>query len=132
MTRALRIVTVMAAMGLALAIAAAVALFALGDDTLARAVVSVNGEQVTVGHMQGSLALAAALVILLVIVVVLVVPFAVLLPIVATALALLLALLAVAGTAALVLSPFILLGWAIWHLARPRPPAPAPAPAVPR
>jgi len=131
MIRFLRNVVVLAAIGMALAILAAGALFAFGDDSLAHAVLTVDGEQVRVGQLQGSVALAAALAIVVVLVVVLVVPFAVLLPIVASALALFLALLAVAGTATLVLSPFILLGWLVWRVARPRAPPPmAPSPAT--
>jgi len=132
MIRVLRTVVVMAALGMAIAVVAAAALFAFGDPSLAHAVITIDGEQVRVGQMQGSVALVAVLVIVVVLVILLVLPFAVLLPIVATALALFLVLLAVAGTAALALSPFILIGWVFWRVARPRPRPMAQAPMTPR
>jgi hypothetical protein len=118
MSRFLRTVAAMAAIGLALGVVAVVALVAWGSDPLAQAVLTIDGNQVTLGQVHGSVALAAALTLVVVMVLVLVVPFAVVLPLVATGLALALALVAVAGTAALVLSPLFLIGWGVWRLAR--------------
>lgn len=88
--------------------------------------IQINGEPVTFAHLgvgEGLVAVAAAVLALLI--ALLVVPFAVLLPLAIVALVLVgvlvVALGAVAGVAALVFSPLILLAgavWLIWRLVR--------------
>ncbi len=92
--------------------------------------IQINGEPVTFAHLgvsEGVVAVAGMVLALLI--VLLVVPFAVLLPLAIVALVLVgvlvVALGAVAGVAALVFSPLILLAgavWLIWRLVRSDPP----------
>ena len=97
--------------------------------------IQINGEPVTFAHLGiGEGLVAVAAVVLALLIVLLVVPFAVLLPLAIVALVLVgvlvVALGAVAGVAALVFSPLILLAgavWLIWRLLRSdRPKSAAP------
>ena len=123
MSRIVATVVLVAALGLGLSLLAITALIASGDP-LAHAVVTIDGDSVTLAQLHGSSVLLGLATLVVLFALVLVLPLAVVLPLVATALALVIAFAAVLGSMALALSPLILLGWLIWRLARPERPAP--------
>lgn len=124
MSRLVRTMIAFAVIGLAVGVLGVAGLIAWAGDPLAQAVISVDGNQVTLAQLHGSAALFGVVALVVLIVLVFVVPFAVVLPLLAIGLALALALLAIVGAATLVLSPLILLGWLAWRLARPSRTAP--------
>ena len=99
-------------------IAAAVAMGGPFDD----AVIQFNDQSLTLAQMNpGHWAIAAGGMLLAFVVVIVVVPLAVLVPLLIVGLVLLGVLMLIAGLAALVFSPLILLAggvWLIWRLAR--------------
>jgi len=91
-----------------------------------RTVIDIDGARFHLAQLQGEQWLLAAVVVFLalvaaILVAVLVVPVAVLVPLAVAALAGAAVVLSVAAVGALLLSPLILLGWAMWRLSRPRP-----------
>jgi hypothetical protein len=112
-------------LGLALLIGAIVA-----AGTLHPSVIEINGEPLQWAQLgAGHWLLGVAGVVVAALVVMLVVPVAVVLPLLVVGLVLVGVVLALAGVAALVCSPLLLLGgfgWLIWKLAsRPNPGVPA-------
>jgi hypothetical protein len=105
------------------ATAIAVLLIVSMPGALGHAVVTIDGDQFRVADLStrplvALLAGGAVAFILL-----LVVPLAVCIPLLLAGLGLAVALLAIAGSAALVLSPLLLLVWLAWRVARPGRPA---------
>jgi len=101
------------------------ALIASADPhALGHAVIRINGEDVPLSglHVHPLAAVLAGIVGALVALVV--VPLAICVPLLAVVFVLACALLAIAGTAAVVLSPLLLLGWIAWRAARPARTAP--------
>ena len=119
MRRLWRTLLALVLIGLLLTVAAIVGAVAWTGDPLAHAVVTIDGSEVTLAQLQGSVALAALAIGVVLVALFLVVPFAIVLPLLAVGLALALAFIAIAGIVALLLSPLIALGWLIWRLARP-------------
>ena len=125
MTRIFKTLGWTALVGLLLAAALVASLVAM-TGPLHSTLIQINGEPVTFAHLGVGEGLAAvAAVVLALLIVLLAVPFAVLLPLAIVALVLVgmlvVALGAVAGVAALVFSPLILLAgavWLIWRLVR--------------
>ena len=108
-------VLLLGVLGAALAVVVANA----DPGALGHAVIRVDGERVTLAEVSlhplamviaGMVAALVALVV---------VPIAVCVPLLAVAFGLGIGLLAIAGTAALALSPLLLLGWIVWRVARP-------------
>jgi hypothetical protein len=124
MSRFVGTLVVVSVIGLVLGLLGVAGLMAWGGGPLAQAVVTIDGNQVTLAQLHGGAALFGAVALLVLIVLVFVVPFAVLLPLLLVGLGLVCAFVALLGTAALLLSPLILLGWLIWRLARPQRRAP--------
>lgn len=122
MNRYVRIVIALALLGVAIAVLGIAGLIALAGDSLGHAVVSVDGNQVTLASLHGSGVLLAGLAFVVLIALALVLPFAIVVPLLAVALALAFAFVAIVGTLAFALSPLILLAllvWLIWRIARP-------------
>jgi hypothetical protein len=122
MSRYVRIVVALALLGVVIAALGIAGLAALGGDSLAHAVVTVDGHEVTLASLHGSGLLLAGLAFVVLIALALVLPFAIVVPLLAVALALALAFVAIVGTLAFALSPLILLAllvWLIWRIARP-------------
>jgi hypothetical protein len=119
MSRLVRTAAAVSIIGLVLCILAVAGLIAWSGDPLAQAVVTVDGNQVTLAQLDGGGALFGLVALVVLIALVFVVPLAVVLPLLVVGLALALAFIAILGTAALLLSPLLLLGWLIWRLARP-------------
>ena len=90
-----------------------------GPHALGHAVMRIDADDVSLPrvHVHALAAVLAGIVGALV--ALLVVPLAVCVPLLAIVFVLACALLATAGTAAVVLSPLLLLGWVGWRLARP-------------
>jgi hypothetical protein len=90
---------------------------------LSDAVIRIDGTEVALTglHAHPLAAMVAGIVGALVAMVV--VPLVVCVPLLAVVFGLACAVIAVAGTAALVLSPLLLLGWIMWRVARPAPAA---------
>ena len=92
-------------------------------DALGQAVISIDGDRVTFSELHGHPLVGFAVGTAVALVALVLVPIVVCVPLLAVALALAVAVLALAGTAALVLSPLLILGWIVWRLARPGRPA---------
>jgi len=107
----------------ALLLGAAIALAIAHSDphALGQALIRIDGNEITLAGLDAHplAALLAGIVVALVGLVI--VPLAICVPLVAIAFGLAVALLAIAGTAALLFSPLLLLGWIVWRLARPAP-----------
>jgi len=123
MSRLLKTLFALAAIGLLLSVVGIAAIVATGGDPLAHAVISVNDHEVALSGLQGNLPLLVLVGLVVAVVLVVVVPLAVGIPLVLVAFGLALGVLAIAAATALLLSPLILIGWALWRLARPARPA---------
>jgi len=119
MNRYIRVVVALALLGVVIAVLGIVGLAAIGGDSLAHAVVTVNDNEVTLAQLHGGSVLLAFVVL---IALALVLPLALVVPLLAVAVALAFAFVAIVGTLAFALSPLILLAllvWLIWRIARP-------------
>ena len=122
MNRYVRIAVAMALLGVVIAVLGIAGLAAIGGDSLAHAVISVDGNEITLAQLHGSSVLLALLAFVVLIALALVLPFAIVVPLLVVALALVLAFVAIVGSLAFALSPLILLAllvWLIWRIARP-------------
>jgi hypothetical protein len=127
--RALAWLVVLATLLSAVLVAALAACVSDASDAgqLSRAVIDIDGTRINLAQVQGEQWLLAAIVVFLALfvasfLVLLVVPVMVLAPLVAAALACTAAVLAVGVVGGLLLSPLILLVWAVWRLSHPRKP----------
>ena len=121
--------TVMAMILSAVLMAAAAAWTSDAFDAglLSHAVVDIDGTRFNLAQVQGEHWLLVALIgflalVAATLVVLLLVPVAVLVPLALAAAACAAVVVAVAGIGAMLLSPLILLVWAVWRVSRPRQP----------
>ena len=123
--RFLLMLSLIAIVGLGILAAIAWSVWPLDGTTFA-----IDRESIALSGLQGWHPLAAvAFGVVAAIVGICIAILAVSFALLCTALGLGLALLAVAGSLGLVAAPFLLIGWLVWRLARPRP-APAASPSA--
>jgi hypothetical protein len=121
---------------LAVAVTAAVSMAVLFNELPSDLLITIDGEQVDIGHLHpGHAWLAFGGLVLAAVVVVIVVPIALLfglgVPLLITALVVIAALLVAGLAIAAIGSPLILLGLLMWWALRPRKPAMPEAPRAP-
>ena len=122
MSRLLKTLFAIAALGLLLSLVGIAAIALAADDPLGHAVVSINDHDLALSDLSGNLPALALVGLVMAVVLVVVVPCPVVVPLLVIGLGLALGVLAIVATTALLLSPLLLIGWVVWRLARPARP----------